>query len=404
MNDIYDVLELCLQEIEKGTDIETVLARYPRHSKELRPLLEVSIQAIRIASLGPTPEVERRGRAKVLQHAAQMRETLVQSQARPSRRFWSVPLRWALVTLAVVGVLFISSTRLVEASSTTLPGDNLYPVKRTWEDVRIFLTLNSQAREALEVEHENERLDELNELFTEGRSVGVDFSGMVMSQNGDLWEVSKIPVLVSSQTQFGTQPIVIGNSVRVKGSTQSGGTVLAERVDLLPNGILPPQLDDDLSPEVENEKPEDAQQQNSGDNHSDESSDDGASNQEPNQSPRVESKSRDFSRNGVVNSVDGNTLVVNGQSMNISGAKIEGKPQVGAKVKVEGYFNANGIFVVTKLEFEKSDSGGGDTVSESNNKGDDSIDNNNESDSHEDDGGDDHEENDNGSSESEGEH
>ena len=218
MNELYDILELCLQEIEKGTDIETVISRYPKHADELRPILETSVQAISLAPLDPSPDVERRGRAKVLQQAAMLRET----QTQPSRRLWSVPLRRALVTLTVLGVLFISSTRLVQAASTTLPGDNLYPVKRTWEDVRVLFTFDNQAREALEVEQENERLYELNDLFTEGRSAKVDFAGTVMSQNGDLWEVAKIPVLISAQTELATQPVLVGNAVRVRGYTQTG--------------------------------------------------------------------------------------------------------------------------------------------------------------------------------------
>ena len=29
MNNLYDVLEICLQELENGADMESVLARYP---------------------------------------------------------------------------------------------------------------------------------------------------------------------------------------------------------------------------------------------------------------------------------------------------------------------------------------------------------------------------------------
>jgi hypothetical protein len=250
MNELYDVLELCLQEIEKGTDVETVLSQYPEYAQELRPILETSVQAIQLATLGPSPEAERRGRARVLQQAAQMRE----AQVRPSRRIWSVPLRRALVSLAVIGVLFISSTNLVRASSTTLPGDNLYPVKRTWEDVRVLLAFNTQEREALEVEHENERLAELNDLFSKGRSANVDFAGTVTSQNGNLWMVSKIPVLISSQTQLGTQAVTLGNAIRVRGYTQADGTVLAEAVDLLPVGIPLPTVNEDGSLESGQEK------------------------------------------------------------------------------------------------------------------------------------------------------
>ncbi len=378
MNELYDVLELCLQEIEKGTDIETVLARYPKHADELRPILETSVQAVRMASPGPSPDVERRGRAKVLQQAALLRE----AQARPSRRLWSVPLRRALVTLSVIGLLFISSTRLVQAASTTLPGDNLYPVKRTWEDVRVLFTFNNQAREALEVEHENERLDELNNLFTEGRSAKVDFAGTVMSQNGDLWEVSKVPVLISAQTELRSQPIVVGDAVRVKGYTQPGGTVMAERVELLPVGMPLPEVGDDHSPAAGQEKPEGEQQKSSVEDNSNEGSEDGAPKPEATRAPQEESKTREFSRSGVVEAVDGSTLVVNGQSMNISTVKIEGTPRVGATVKVEGYFDANGIFVVTRIEFENGGSEDGGSGSDTGGK-----DGSNDNGSHKDDNG-----------------
>ena len=386
MNELYDVLELCLQEIEKGTDIETVLSRYPKHAEELRPILETSVQAIGLAPMGPSPEVERRGRAKVLQQAALMRE----AQAQPTRRLWSVPLRRALVTLTVIGVLFISSTRLVQAASTTLPGDNLYPVKRTWEDVRVLFTFDNQAREALEVEHENERLDELNDLFTEGRSAKVDFAGTVMSQNGDLWQVSKIPVLISSQTELRSQPIVVGNAVRVRGYTQLGGTVMAERVELLPVGMPLPEVDDDHAPAARQEEPEDEQeQQSSVDDNSNEGSENETPEPEETKASQEESKPREFSRSGVVDAVDGSTLVVNGQSMNISTAKVEGTPRVGATVKVEGYFDANGIFVVTKIEFENGGSEDGSSASDNGGESDGSKESSNDNGSHEDDNGND---------------
>ena len=245
MNNLYDVLEVCLKEVEKGTDIEVVLARYPDLAAELRPILETSAMATTVSFPGPSAEMVRRNRAKVLQHAAQLRESNVHT----TRRLWSVPLRRALVTLVVIAALFISSTGLVSAASTTLPGDNLYPVKRTWEDVLVLFTFNLQAREALEVEHENERLHELQELFTEGRSAEVDFSGQVTRQEGDLWLVSGIPVVISHQTGYSAQPVRVGDAVHVIGVTQSDGAVLAQWVDLLPAGVPLPEVDDDDSSE-----------------------------------------------------------------------------------------------------------------------------------------------------------
>src|SRR6476620_2900288 len=135
MSEIYELLEICLQDIEKGASLDSVLSRYPDQVADLRPLLETAMKAIRVPVPDPSSEVIRRNRAKVLQHAAELREAKVQRA--PARRLWSVSLRRALVTLVVIGILFMSSTGLVRAASTTLPGDQLYPVKRTWEDVLV---------------------------------------------------------------------------------------------------------------------------------------------------------------------------------------------------------------------------------------------------------------------------
>lgn len=364
MNNLYDALEICLQDIEKGADLESVIFRYPELADELRPILETSIKATGMAVSNPATDIVRRNRAKLLQQAAQMRE----AKAQTSRRLWSVPLRRALVTLVVVAVLFMSGTGLVRAASTTLPGDNLYPVKRTWEDVLVLFTFNIQAREALEIEHENERLEELYEIFAEGRSTQVDFAGLVTRQNGDLWLVSKVPVVISAQADLPAQPVVVGDAVRVIGVTQNDGTVLAGRIELIPAGMPLPEVDDDDSPEIEQEKPEDADDDN--EDNSGRGSEGEAPEVQESEPPESSSGSEESSLNGTVDSISGSILIVNGQPMDISTAEIKGTPRVGATAKVEGYFDASGLFIVTKIEFADGDSNGG-SDSESNDSNDD---------------------------------
>jgi uncharacterized membrane protein YgcG len=351
MNNLYEVLEICLQELEQGADIETVLIRYPDLADELRPILETSVDASKMAVPAPSDEVVRRNRAKVLQQAAQMREANVQ----PARRIWFTSLRRLAVTLAVLTILFASGTGLVRAASTTLPGDNLYPVKRTWEDVLVAFTFNRQQRDALEVEHENERLQELQELFAEGRSANVDFAGSVTSQNGNDWVISTVPVVVSAQTEIRDQGlgIIVGSSVRVKGQTQGNNIVLAERIELLPAGAKLPEVPDE--PESEQENHQGSNQQN------EDNSGKGSEGETPivgeTKSPEPEFEPKDESLNGNVNSMEGNVWHVNGIPMDVSSAEIKGTPSVGASVKVDGYYDANGVFIVKKIEFENTSSG-----------------------------------------------
>lgn len=372
MNNLYEALEICLQDIEQGADIETALFRYPDLADELRPILETSVNARKMAVPAPSNEVVQRNRAKVLQHAAQMREVKVNS----SQRIWFASFRRLAVTLAVLAVLFISGTSLVRAASTTLPGDNLYPVKRTWEDVLLAFTFNVQQRDALEVEHENERLHELQELFAEGRSAEVDFAGSVTKQNGNEWIVSNVPVMVSAQTEIRGGSITIGSAVRVKGKTQGNGVVSAERIELLPAGAKLPDIGDE--PEVEQEKNEGPNQENEDNSNSGRDSGEESPTAEETKTPEPEFEPKDEFLNGTVNSMDSNVWDVSGIPMDVSSAEIKGTPSVGATVKAEGYYDANGVFIATKIEFESS--GSGSDNSSSSEDGSNTNDSNNSSD------------------------
>lgn len=376
MNNLNDALEICLQEIERGTDVDTVLFRYPEFAEELRPILETAAKAKNAVVSDPTPDVVRRNRAKVLQHAAQIRE----ANSQPMRGFWSVSIRRALVSLAVIAMLFISGTGLVRAASTTLPGDNLYPVKRTWEDMRVLFTFDVRAREALEVQHENERLKELSQLFREGRSAKVDFIGAVTNQDGDVWLVSNIKVVISAQTDLHDGAISHGDIVRVRGVTRSDWTVLAERVDLLNAGVPLPDLGDD-SPEPEREN--NGNQNESNENNSDPGSGNDSSANDSNDNSDFDPE--EVSLEGTVDSVNGNIVVIDGQPMNISTADVRGTPAAGRRVKVEGYYNASGIFIVTRIEFLEDhsgddNSGSNDDDNDSNDNGNDNSDDNNDDD------------------------
>lgn len=66
------------------------------------------------------------------------------------------------VPLAII--LMISGTAVVSANS--LPGDALYPVKRSVEDARVLITVSPQAKENLKVEFARERLREIETLRT----------------------------------------------------------------------------------------------------------------------------------------------------------------------------------------------------------------------------------------------
>ena len=279
-NNLYDTLEICLQELENGADLETVLARYPAYAGELRPILKASIQARAMAVPAPSPAAVRRGRAKLLQHASEMRE----AKAAPRKRMIPVFQRLA-ISFALTALFLTSGTGLVGASSSALPGEKLYPVKLTWENVRLMFAFSHEAQEALEHAFENERLHEVSELLTEGRHETIKFDGVYTIVNGVAY-VSGIQVVFLDTSVLPTEPLTDGMAVTVTGHTNAQGFVEIESIVPLPVGTvvptaLPSQLETDSDTSDENENvnvnediSEDDQNDNLNENEDENSNDD----------------------------------------------------------------------------------------------------------------------------------
>ena len=247
---LYEALEICLNALEAGADLGSVLMRFPDMADELRPLLEASVAVRSLGSYQVPVPAMRRGRARVLQHAAEMREA-----GQKSRRF-GIAFRRLTTALALMLVFFLSGTGLVGASNGALPGDNLYPVKRTWEDVQLKFVANPVSREELEDEFELERLEEVDELLGRRRHEAISFAGTVIGQNGDQWSVSGIPVQIVPTSQLPVEPVNVGTFISVKGHTNAQGFVEVEQIEILTAGSLAP-----LVP-VENDGKLEAERQN----------------------------------------------------------------------------------------------------------------------------------------------
>ncbi len=235
MNNLYDVLEICLQELENGADLEAVLMRYPDLANELRPILKASVMARTMSVSAPSPDAVRRGRAKLLQHAAQLREAKVAPRSKRMIPFFQ---RLA-ISFALTALLLSSGTGLVSASSSALPGENLYPVKLTWENVRLFFSFSPESHEALEHAFENERLHEVNELLVEGRHETIRFAGVYMVVSGVAY-VSGIHIVILDTSIVPAEPLLNGVAVEVTGHTNAEGFVDIESIALLPAGSVVP--------------------------------------------------------------------------------------------------------------------------------------------------------------------
>ncbi len=379
-NNLFDILEICLQELENGAQLDAILARYPEHAAELRPILEAAVHARGMAAPAPGDDVVRRNRAKFMQRAAEMRE----AKAAPRRRVIPAFQRFAL-SFGLLSLFLLSGTGLVHASSTALPGENLYPVKRTWEDVRLFFTFNEQARDLLENRFDEERLHEINELISEGRDETIQFMGVVNIVNGSTY-VSGIPVIVPSNVQVPAN----GAAVIVTGNTNAQGYVVVVSFDVLPDGVIVP-LGQPVEVESETEAqptPKPNENSGAGTNSNGDAAGSGSGNEAQGTPPNDDSPHvlPSVEVQGTVESVSNGTVIVNGHVLSGLPGNVVIKP--GDKVEVQGYYDKNGEFIITEIKVESSSSGsgGGNDSNSGSGSGSDDNSNSNSNDS----GGDDH--------------
>lgn len=353
MNNIFDALEICLQELENGADMETVLARFPEHANELRPILNASVKARSMSAPEPSADAVRRGRSRVMQRAAEMRESKIMPRKRVIPAFQRRALSFILAAL-----LLLSGTGLLDASASALPGESLYPVKRSWEGLRLLLIFNQNARSLLEDELEYERLREVNELLIEGRHETIQFAGVFMQVNGMNY-VSGIQVILPSGIQIPAN----GAAVILTGQTNPQGVVEVITLELLPDGSVVP-IGNPIDVELESET----------------ESGSGSSTESPESSPRY------YAMEGTLEAISINTLVINDLTVYLNNARVDGELCVGLRVEVKGYFAEDGRFIVTEVESEGScsiDSGGGGNDDSNSNSEDDSDSNENSSNSNE---------------------
>ncbi|MBK8418389.1 DUF5666 domain-containing protein [Candidatus Villigracilis saccharophilus] len=370
-NKLYDALETCLQEIEKGAALESVIARYPDLANELRPILKASIQARKL-SADPSAEAMRRGRAKLLQRASEMREAKIA----PRKRVIPIFQRLAL-SLGMAATFLVSGTGLVGASATALPGENLYPVKRTWEDLQLLFTLDRDVRDVVKSQFEIERLHEVNELIAEGRHEVIQFAGVFMQVNG-VYYVSGVNVLIPSNLQIPE----IGLAVIVTGRTNAQGFVELESLELLPDGVfVPVGLPVEIESESESNSNSDINGNDGLDSISNSNDSDGSGGQSSDNGNEAGGGDKpehreDFEVEGVVESLSETTLVIQGKTVYLESATIKGNLENGVKVEIKGYYAEDGRFIVTevKVKGSKSDSNNnndsGDNDSGSNDSGD----------------------------------
>jgi hypothetical protein len=177
MTQIERLLAQCLYDLERGASVEECLARHPERREELEPLLRAAQRVRSAPRVAPAASFRQDARARMLNKI--QAKTPAKATDRASRREGlldrlrrsiAVPvavrrLTWpALATITIIVLVGTTSVGVVYASSKSLPGDSLYPVKLASERVRLALSAGDSAEARLHLRLADERLREVARL------------------------------------------------------------------------------------------------------------------------------------------------------------------------------------------------------------------------------------------------
>ena len=139
LQDIAAILETCLEKITAGrATIQECLDQYPDLVGELEPLLRAAERAQTVDRPSLAPEARARIEARFLAAA----ESIPSVQpVRSSHPTIALTWRWVAVRLVLLcACICFLGIGLITAASSALPDSPLYPVKRTMEEVWLWLS------------------------------------------------------------------------------------------------------------------------------------------------------------------------------------------------------------------------------------------------------------------------
>jgi hypothetical protein len=139
-----EILVECIDAVRQGrSTVEDCLRRYPELGSELKSMLELA-QAIKPASVSPTPEFRRHLRNRLFEETA----TAKAKTAKETGRGWFISV-WsvrAAATSLLAFVVVAGGAGSVYAAQSSLPGDGLYPVKIGVEKIQVAVTRDPEQK------------------------------------------------------------------------------------------------------------------------------------------------------------------------------------------------------------------------------------------------------------------
>ena len=188
--EIENILDTCIERLQAGETKETVLADYPEIRDMLQPMLTLAFELTALEVPQSSPEAIRTGEQRMLNQITLENsggqaagpapyEILVKLKHQIERKLNQFKtqlikensmFRKPVVVIAIILALIVGGGAVTAAAAqTALPGDFMYPVKTTLENVRIQTAFDTSDEARLSIQFTGNRLEEISRLVASER-------------------------------------------------------------------------------------------------------------------------------------------------------------------------------------------------------------------------------------------
>ena len=181
--ELENILDVCIARLQAGEPLASVLADSPPELREaLQPLLVLAADLNQLEEPHSSPAVVQAGEQHMLSHvqpanpAPGFLSNLIMNIERQINQIKTIfskennMFRKPVVVIAIIVALIVGGGAVTAvAAQSALPGDFIYPVKTTLEDVRIRTAFDSGSEARLSIQYTGERLEEISRLMAADR-------------------------------------------------------------------------------------------------------------------------------------------------------------------------------------------------------------------------------------------
>ena len=177
---LNDSLDLML----RGEDIEGCLRRFPQHAEELVPLLEVARATMRVAEeIRPDTQLKARNFQRFSAALRELKESPSDRRLWPPFGFSWMGLARPMAAALTLLVVFATGFGATAASASAVPGEPLYWVKTTRENLTQRLPRSDVDKASYEAKLAQVRSDEIRKLIARRDFNRADSTTKRMSHN-----------------------------------------------------------------------------------------------------------------------------------------------------------------------------------------------------------------------------